>query len=715
MLFDTYGFTMSLRICGATVLALICVPAAALRGADDLVVADFEAETYGEWNVEGTAFGAGPARGTLANQMAVGGFEGERLVNSFTGGDRATGTLTSPPFTIERGYLNFLIGGGGYADETCINLLDDGRAVRTAVGPNTQSGGSETLEWAAWDVRDLQGQQARIQIVDRRTGGWGHINVDHIVQSDRSAAATPEDRRREIVLDQRYLLFPIQNGGQQCRLTITIDGGVVQNFDINLATGEPDWWSHFDLSAYAGKTAVLQVDRLPRNSTGLSRITVADAPRHTQPLYDEALRPQLRFSQQRGWNNDPNGMVYLDGEYHLFWQSNPFGPEWANMFWGHAVSRDLVHWKELPYALYPRTMAVDKCFSGSANVDFKNTGGWQTTDTPTLVAAFTDTGVGESLAVSRDRGRSWEYIPENPIIKHQGRDPKLIWYEPAQHWVIAVYTEIEQRQLVEFYTSRDLKRWELASQIDGFFECPEMVELPVDGDITNKRWVLFAANAEYVIGQFDGRTFTPEHTGKHKLHYGDYYASQCFSLAPEGRVIQIGWARIKMPGMPFNQAFSLPTELTLHSPPDGLRMRAQPIRELEQLRTTKLRTTDQQLTPEKILEVPFDVQLVEIEADIQLGSAKTLTLQFGENRIHYDVAKQQLDGMPLPLTEGRLQFRVVVDRPMYEICGGHGTVYTTAARSDPGKSLGVIGLSADGGDAAVRSLTLFALQSIWKK
>lgn len=684
------------------------------RAADDIVIADFESESYGAWTVEGTSFGSGPARGTLPNQMSVSGFLGERLVNSFTGGDNAVGTLTSPSFTIERDHLNFLIGGGGYADETCLKLLVRGEAVRTASGPNVENGGSEALDWATWDVCDLRGQSARLQIVDQRRGGWGHINVDQIVQSDRRAQTTAADRTRELVLDQRYLLFPIQNGGPQCRMKLSIAGRVVQSFDINLAVGEPDWWSHFDLAAHQGQSLTISVDKLPTGSQGLANVTASNTPRHTQPLYDEALRPQLRFSQQRGWNNDPNGMVYHDGEYHFFWQSNPFGPEWANMFWGHAVSRDLVHWEELPYALYPRVMAVDKCFSGSANIDFQNTGGWQQGTEPVLVAAFTDTGCGEALAISRDRGRTWEYIPENPVIKHQGRDPKLIWYEPGQHWVIAVYTEIGDRQLIEFYTSHNLKQWELASQLDGFFECPEFVELPVDGDAANRRWVLFAANAEYVVGKFDGRTFAPEHHGKHKLHYGEYYASQCFSRAPEGRVVQVGWARIKLPGMPFNQGFSLPTELTLHTTPDGLRMRANPIRELEQLRADPQRVIDQPLTADQSVRVATQGQLYDVLVDVEVGTAQQVVLRFGENQVACDVLKQDLSGMALPLRGGRLRFRVVIDRPLFEVVGDGGRAYLTAPRTDGGREISAIELSATGGAGQVHELTVYPMRSIWK-
>src|SRR6185369_3138128 len=171
----------------AALLFLLC-NLAVMAASGDILLADFEGETYGDWKVTGEAFGPGPARGTLPNQMTVSGFLGHGLVNSFYKGDGAVGTLTSPKFKIERRYLNFLIGGGGYAGETCMNLLVDGKVDRTATGPNTEAGGSEQLEWATWDVRELMGQSARLEIVDKRTGGWGHINVDQIVQSNERMA-----------------------------------------------------------------------------------------------------------------------------------------------------------------------------------------------------------------------------------------------------------------------------------------------------------------------------------------------------------------------------------------------------------------------------------------------------------------------------------------------------------------------------------------------
>jgi fructan beta-fructosidase len=256
------------------------------------------------------------------------------------------------------------------------------------------------------------------------------------------------------------------------------------------------------------------------------------------------------------------------GEYHLFFQYNPYGWRWANMHGGHAVSKDLVHWEELSTALVPWTQAVAHCFSGSAVVDERNTAGFQAGDEKTIVAAFTDTGCGEAIA---------------------------------------------------FSTSPNLKDWEYESRLDGFYECPELFELPVDGDPANTRWVAFAADAKYVLGRFDGETFTPEHEGKHQVHWGAFYASQLFTGAPDGRHIQIGWGRINMDGMPFNQMMTFPCELTLRTTDEGLRMLAAPVKEIELLHQRKHALQAVQVRPGESVTVATRGRLFDIRAEFEVG------------------------------------------------------------------------------------------------
>ena len=708
--------------------------------AGDILLADFEGKTYPEgWKVEGTAFGKAPARGTLGGQMHVSGFEGKGLVNSFLGGDKPTGKLTSPEFTIERDYITFLIGGGGHKGKTCMNLLIDGKVVLTATGPNTQPGGSEFLNWENWDVRKYKGKKAVLQIVDDASGGWGHINVDQISQSNKQAKKKPApapargrggnpqpQNAQEIKITGKYIIFPVSNRGQRGRMTIYVGEQLVHNLDCDFPPNKDaiDWWTYLDMAEYVGKTAKVTARAAPEIC---KLFESSDKIRHLQPLYDEALRPQFHMSQMRGWNNDPNGMCHYDGEYHFFWQCNPAGRGWANMYWGHATSPDMVRWTEQDRALrsfggnvknrHPK-MAVRNCFSGSGNVDLNNTAGWQKGKDKTMVLAFTDTGCGESLAYSTDRGKTWTYYEGNPVIRHSGRDPKLMWYKPGEHWVIAVFDQDrEHGRNIAIYTSKDLKKWERQSNVPGYFECAEIFELPVDRDPKKTKWVIYAADARYAIGHFDGKKFTPEHKGKHRVHWGQYYASQCFSNPPDGRVVQIGWARINIPDMPFNQTFTVPTNLTLHTTEDGVRMFATPIKELEALRKPSPKTAENKQLTAEAPAVQFDVkdQLFDIVVTLKKGTAAKGVLRFGSSAATYDFAGQKLDEMPLKMKDGQVTFRVLVDRPMYELIGGGGACFKTSGRRDMGKPIGTISLTAEGGSLTVESLKVYQMKSAWKR
>ena len=259
-------------------LAIGCFLTAPLQ-ADDLMIADFEGDTYAPWTVIGEAFGSGPAHGPLAGQMNVEGFKGKGLVNSFNKGDDSTGSLTSPEFRIERKYLSFLIGGGMSAEKLALQLLVDGKAVRSATGPNDRPGGTEAMAQGSWDVSELSGKSATLRIIDEAKGSWGHINVDHIMQTDVKPKGPPpliSNAERSLTASARYLHLPIKNGAPKRLVTLLVDGKVVVRNDIELADGTPDWWAPMEVSEWQGKPVTLRVDKLPEDSTALSSISQSD-------------------------------------------------------------------------------------------------------------------------------------------------------------------------------------------------------------------------------------------------------------------------------------------------------------------------------------------------------------------------------------------------------------------------------------------------------
>ena len=243
--------------------------------------------------------------------------------------------------------------------------------------------------------------------------------------------------------------MPIQNRGKGLTIQLDIDGKAVRRYDLRLApsTELADWYACFTIENYKGKQARVEATT---TEAGFALIRQSDTIPGREHFYKEPHRPQFHFTQKVGWNNDPNGMVYHDGKWHLFFQHNPVGLGWGNMTWGHAVTKDLLHWQQQPDVLFSKTMAMGDCYSGSAIVDKHNTAGWGDN---TLVAFFTDTGCGEAIAYSTDTGKTFTYYGKNPVVKHGGRDPKVVWYaygkqdsplddkakELGGHWVMVVY------------------------------------------------------------------------------------------------------------------------------------------------------------------------------------------------------------------------------------------------------------------------------------
>ncbi len=705
---------------GASLL-LLCFAATA----DDVIlIADFEGRDYGDWEVTGEAFGRRPARGGFADQMKVSGHRGRGLANSFYKGDGSTGTLTSPPFKIERKGISFLIGGGKYPGNTCMNLLVGGEVVRTATGPNDKPGGSERLSWKSWDVSEFVGQQAVLEIVDERSGGWGHINVDHIVQCDEPLVA---ERSMEIIAAKKFLNLPVKNDAPKKVVRLLRGEAVLREFEIELAEGEPDFWVVLELTEFKGETLTLWVDELDKDSKVLDAIEQGDVIKDAKDLYEEKYRPQFHFTTQRGWNNDPNGMVYYEGEYHLFYQHNPFGWNWGNMTWGHAVSTDLVHWTELGDAIHPDHLGT--IFSGSAVVDENNTTGFQTGAEKPIVCIYTSAGgtnrwsegqpFTQSLAYSNDRGRTWTIYDGNPVLGHvngSNRDPKVIWHEPTGQWVIVLYLDDHR---MGFYTSKDLKSWETQSELKCFHECPELFELPVDGDEAQKKWVLYGAPGDYYIGGFDGTEFKPE-TEALPFNHGDcFYASQCFNNVPEedGRRIQIAWGRVGHRSMPFNQMMDFPVELTLRTTDAGVRMFAEPVKEIEKLHGKAHAWTDAKLEPGANLLEGIEGDCFDIRAEIELGEAREVGFVIRGVPVTYDAKRERLacekKKVDVNPVDGKLRLQLLVDRMSIEIFANDGAVYMPKSTipADGNRSLKIF---AKGGGATVTALSIHEIQSIWR-
>lgn len=445
-----------------------------------------------------------------------------------------------------------------------------------------------------------------------------------------------------------------------------------------------------------------------------------------QTAYKEMHRPQFHFTPKTNWTNDPNGLIYYKGEYHLFFQHNPFSIDWGNMTWGHAVSRDLVHWKQLPHALHPDELGT--IFSGSGVVDWNNTGDFQTGDESVLINFYTSAGshapkevpFTQSIAYSNDRGRSWVKYEGNPVIEHivgSNRDPKVIWHEPTQKWVMALYLDQNDYAL---FGSINLKEWTRLSDLQiPDTECPDIFELPVDGDPDNTKWVFWGAAGKYYVGSFDGTTFTPEGDA-HRADYGaNFYAAQTWSDVPEsdGRRIQIAWMNgSKPPDMPFNQQMSFPCQLTLRTTSEDIRLHREPVAEIENIHDYTHAWSDLALKPGEDILAGLTGELFDIRAEIALNDAAAVGFNIRGQDVRYDVAAQQLTCLersgPLAPRNGKISLQILVDRISIEAFGNAGELSMTSYFL-PDLNNADIGIYADGGTARLVSLKVHELTSSW--
>jgi fructan beta-fructosidase len=443
----------------------------------------------------------------------------------------------------------------------------------------------------------------------------------------------------------------------------------------------------------------------------------------------EPLRPQFHYTTKKGWINDPIGLVQYKGEYHIFNDHNVVSTRFPGgrgngeqSHWCHAISTDLIHWQHMPVALYPDKNGA--CWSGSGSVDWKNSTGFQTGEEPPLVIAYTSAsrGFSQSLAYSNDRGRTWKKYEGNPVQKQIGpddRDPLVFWHEPTKKWVIVLYVRRGEAQI---FNSDDLKTWTPTSiaKLPGFHECPDMFELPVDGDEKNKKWVIYDAAFNHWIGSFDGKTFTPE-AGPLRLEYGrSFYAAQSWDNV-KGRRINIGWMRFlpfgKFPKLPWSQQMSFPGELILKTTPKGIRMFRNPIKEIESIYGETITKENLTVTPGENPLKDITGDLFDIEMEVSLLKAKRFQLKLNDIAIATYLRSKisSIDSsMSQDLVKGKIKLRILVDRMSTELFVNDGAIVMSNyfMPEKRGKGLELI---AEGGDIMVHSLRVTKLESAWTR
>ncbi len=463
---------------------------------------------------------------------------------------------------------------------------------------------------------------------------------------------------------------------------------------------------------------------------------------YSEKLYDEAYRPQYHYSPPHSWTNDPSGLVYYEGEYHLFFQFHPGALVWGPMHWGHAVSKDMIHWETLPIAMYPDDNGT--IFTGCVVVDAENTSGL--VPGGGLVAVFTFHPQTQGIAYSQDAGRTWTKYAGNPVLPalHKDfRDPKVIWY--GDHWVAAFTTGSS----ILFMQSPDLIHWEqvgeFTSGYPGLWEVPDLFPVEIGG-VT--KWVLLVSingtapaggsGTCYFIGSFDGRTFTDENPDQLLwLDWGaDNYAGTTYANVEAGRHLFIGWMNNwayanRIPTSVWRGAMTIPRELGLAQTPEGIRLVQRPVAALNVLRMPLGSWEDRAVAGELALDA-LEGQLLDIECEFEAEDARRFGLDLfvtseSRVRIAYDTEAQRLlfqrpeagiaDFNPefsaaLAPVEGRIRLRVLVDRSSVEVFANDGLLALTGQIFTEPEAKQVR-LFAENGTAILRSLSAYALRSIW--
>ncbi len=486
--------------------------------------------------------------------------------------------------------------------------------------------------------------------------------------------------------------------------------------------------------------------------------------------YQEQHRPQFHFSPEKGWMNDPNGLVYYEGEYHLFYQHYPDSTVWGPMHWGHAVSEDLISWKHLPIALFPDSLGY--IFSGSIVVDANNTTGFQTGSEKPLVAIFTYHDMlkekagrtdreSQGIAYSLDKGRTWIKYAQNPVLPNKGdadfRDPKVFWHEATKRWVMPLAVG----KKLEIFVSENLKNWQKTGEFginesinDGVWECPDLISFTTKNGI--EKWILIqnigrgavngGSGTQYFVGNFDGKTFTNDNPPETKLwlDYGaDNYAGVTWYNAPNNEKILIGWMSnwddyaTKVPTSTWRSAMTIPRKLSLIETESGYRLAQMPVENSEKLRGNKIEIPAQTFKENVVIEeksvlkelnLAFDLsKTTASEFGFEISNSKNEKVIFGYDKTTKQVFIDRTNAGKsdfstkfakkhyAPMTDGKeLIIKALIDNSSIEVFVNGGKI-TLTDLFFPNEDYTNLRLYSKNGNTKLLSGSVSPLKSIWKK
>lgn len=493
-------------------------------------------------------------------------------------------------------------------------------------------------------------------------GAQGNLQIRHLA-----------NEQNIVVLDsvKKFLHLPVQDDAPEGKVNIVINnkGQFAQSMNVRLAREKIDSYVPLDLSAYVDQNVSIDIAGMPSSSLCWKELKMSDSFDMTNK---EKFRPVYHHTPAYGWMNDPNGMFYKDGVYHLYFQWNPYGSVWANMHWGHSTSTDLMHWNFEGSAIVPDAWGA--IFSGSCVVDHNNTAGF---GKDAVIAFYTSAKASpwgdvqsQSMAYSLDNGKTFVKYEGNPILtssEKDFRDPKVFWYAPGKHWVMMLAVG----QHMEIYSSVNLKEWKKESEFGamqgahgGVWECPDLVEIPVEGT-REKKWVLICnlnpggpfggSAAQYFVGSFDGKKFVNESPTQTKwMDWGkDNYATVTWNNAPDGRCIALGWMSNwqyanNVPTRQYRSANTLARDLTLYREGQELYLKSTPSVEVKKARGKKVSIPSFRVSEKHEIVNLFEEKQGAYEVEILIQNAGASKIAFcllndkGEKvSMYYDLNRKQ--------------------------------------------------------------------------
>lgn len=499
------------------------------------------------------------------------------------------------------------------------------------------------------------------------------LGMTSVVQADSSWTIRHLVCEQNIVsldVTEDYLLLPIQDDAPEGKICIVKDNeqkGTLMN--VRLARERVDSYVPFALSAYKGQHISIEIQGVPETALCWKELKLSGS---FDMANKESFRPVYHHTPAYGWMNDPNGMFYKDGVYHLYFQYNPYGSVWGNMHWGHSTSTDLMHWKFEGCAIVPDAWGA--IFSGSCVVDHENTAGFGKEAVVAFYTSAKSTPWGDiqmqSMAYSLDNGKTFTKYEGNPILtssEKDFRDPKIFWYAPGKHWVMILAVG----QHMEIYSSVNLKEWKKESEFGamqgahgGVWECPDLVEIPVEGT-REKKWVLICnlnpggpfggSAAQYFVGSFDGKKFVNESPTQTKwMDWGkDNYATVTWNNAPDGRCIALGWMSNwqyanNVPTRQYRSANTLARDLTLYREGQELYLKSTPSVEVKKARGKKVSIPSFKVSEKHEIVNLFEEKQGAYEVEIVIQNAGASKIAFcllndkGEKvSMYYDLNRKQ--------------------------------------------------------------------------